>query len=80
MRIFPGRRAVEKANYRHRRLLRTRRERPRCRAADKSDELAASQVIELQLLPVSKTVIVANDPFRAFERAVLLNSFKLSQQ
>jgi len=37
-------------------------------------------VIELHLLPVSKTVIVANDPFRAFECAVLLNSFELSQQ
>src|SRR5262245_44915571 len=42
MRIFPGRRAVEKANYRHRGLLRARRERPRgCRAAEKRDELAA---------------------------------------
>jgi hypothetical protein len=30
--------------YRHRRLLRTRRERPRCRAAEQRDELAAAYV------------------------------------
>src|SRR5262245_50168431 len=36
-----GRRAVEKSNHRHRRLLRPRRERPRrCRTAEKRDELA----------------------------------------
>src|SRR4029450_10162463 len=32
---------TDKANYRHCRLLRTRRERPRHRAAEKCDELAA---------------------------------------
>src|SRR5262249_21106431 len=33
LRIFPGRSAVEEPDYRHRRLLRTRRERPRGRRA-----------------------------------------------
>jgi hypothetical protein len=33
---------MEKSDHRHRRLLRTRRERPRCRAAEKRDELASS--------------------------------------
>src|SRR6516162_4239711 len=34
------RRAAEKSNHRHRGLLRPRRERPRCRTAEKRDELA----------------------------------------
>ena len=38
-----GRPAVDEANHRHRRLLRARRERPRCRrAAEQRDELAPS--------------------------------------
>src|SRR5262245_3360979 len=32
---------MEETNHRHRRLLRVRRERPRCRAAEQCDELAA---------------------------------------
>src|SRR6516164_278907 len=68
------------AGCRRRAGLRLRSRRPRRPAGEQRDELAASQVIELHLLPVSKTVIVANDPFRAFECAVLLNSFELSQQ
>jgi hypothetical protein len=35
-------------------LLRTRRQRPRRRAAEQRDELAASQLIELHLVPVSQ--------------------------
>src|SRR6516164_1127773 len=36
-----GRLTVEEPDYRHRRLLRARRERPRCRTAKKGDESAA---------------------------------------
>src|SRR5262249_41373489 len=37
----PARRfATEEPNYRHPRLLRARRDRPRCRAADERDEVA----------------------------------------
>jgi hypothetical protein len=35
-------------------LLRAHRERPRRRAAEQRDELAASQLIELHLVPVSQ--------------------------
>ena len=35
-------RAAQKADHRHRRLLRTRGERPRCRAAEERDERASS--------------------------------------
>src|SRR5262245_18824937 len=35
-----GRRAAEEPDYRHRRLLRARRQRPRHRAAEQGDELA----------------------------------------
>src|SRR5262249_43891725 len=35
-----GRHTADKADYRHRRLLRVRRERPRSRAAEQRDELA----------------------------------------
>jgi hypothetical protein len=46
--------AVEKADHRHRRLLRARRERPRCRnAAEQSDELAPLQLTELHSVPSS---------------------------
>ena len=48
-----SRRAVDEPNYRHSRLLRTRRERPRCRAAEKGDELASFQMIELHSIPAS---------------------------
>src|SRR5262245_66159946 len=42
VRIFPRRRAIEKPNHRHRRLLRARSKRPRGRrAAEKRDEWAA---------------------------------------
>jgi hypothetical protein len=41
-------RGAEKSNHRHRRLLRARRERPRCRrAAEQCDELAASHIAPL---------------------------------
>jgi hypothetical protein len=40
-RLGIGRPAAEIANERHLRLLRTRRERPRCRAAKQRDELAS---------------------------------------
>src|SRR6516162_7029778 len=39
------RRAAKEPNHRHRRLLRTHRERPRCRAADQRDERAAPHSI-----------------------------------
>src|SRR5262249_47875775 len=40
-RVFPGRRAIEEPDHRQRVLLRARRERPRGRAAEQRDELAA---------------------------------------
>ena len=39
-----SRSGVDKSNYRHRRLLRTRRKRPRRRAAEQRDEVAPSHV------------------------------------
>src|SRR5215475_13151233 len=39
-----GRLRIEEPNYRHRRLLRARRERPRGRCAEQRDELAPSNV------------------------------------
>ena len=39
--------------YRHRRLLRARRERPGGRAAEQRDELAPFQMIELHSMPSS---------------------------
>jgi hypothetical protein len=52
VRIRCGRRAVEKPDHRHRRLLRPRRKRP-CgrRAAEKGDEVAPSQSSELHSSP-----------------------------
>jgi hypothetical protein len=44
---------VEKTDNRHRRLLRPRRKRPRRRAAEKGDELASFQMIELHSIPAS---------------------------
>ena len=41
----PGRSAVEKADHRHCRLLRPRRERPSCCSAEQPDEVAASHSI-----------------------------------
>jgi hypothetical protein len=39
---------MEKSDHRHRRLLRTRRQRPRCRrAAEQRDELAAFPLMEM---------------------------------
>src|SRR5215469_8869975 len=47
-----GRREAEKSDHRHCRLLRARRKRPsRRRAAEKRDELAAFELVELHLLP-----------------------------
>jgi hypothetical protein len=40
VRELPERRIPQKPDYRHRRLLRARRERPRSRAAEERDELA----------------------------------------
>src|SRR5262249_36856940 len=51
-RVRTGRRAVEKPNYRHRRLLPVCDQRPRHRrAAEKRDELAPSQVEHCGYLP-----------------------------
>ena len=51
--------AVEESNYRHRRLLRARRERPRGRrAAEQRDELAPLYLIELHSVPVSQGRLV----------------------
>src|SRR5262245_32077817 len=53
------RRAVEKPDHRHRRLLRPRRERPcRCRTAEQRDELAAFHSITLSARPRSESGIV----------------------
>src|SRR5262245_40424973 len=41
VRVVAGRPAAEEPNHRHRCLLRTRRERPRRRASEQRDELAA---------------------------------------
>src|SRR5262249_26255432 len=38
--VRAGDSGIEESDYRHRRLLRARRERPRCRAAEQRDELA----------------------------------------
>src|SRR5262249_1062871 len=45
---------VEKPNHRHRPLLRASREWPRCRAAQKRDELPPLQSIELHSVPASQ--------------------------
>src|SRR6516162_11827261 len=45
------RRAAEETDHRHRRLLRACRERPSRRAAEKCDEVAALQLIELHSIP-----------------------------
>jgi hypothetical protein len=48
---------MEKANHRHRRLLRARRKRPRRRrAAEQRDELASFSLIELHLIPQAGSV------------------------
>src|SRR5262249_20775161 len=53
-RVDGGRTGAENADHRHRRLLRARRERPRGRAAEQRDELAAFHLITKALLmPVS---------------------------
>src|SRR5262249_42747732 len=47
--------AAEKSDHRHRRLLRARRERPRCcRAAEQRDELAASHCPMPPVLPTER--------------------------
>src|SRR5262245_62065971 len=48
------RRTAEETDHRHRRLLRARRERPRGHAADKRDEVAPSQLLELHSFPASQ--------------------------
>src|SRR5262249_36655486 len=48
-----GRSGAEKADDRHRRLLRTRRERPRRRAAEQRDEVAAPHSITSSARPSS---------------------------
>jgi hypothetical protein len=46
-----GRNGVDICHHWHRRLLRVRRQRPRRRAAEKRDEVAPLQLIELHLVP-----------------------------
>jgi hypothetical protein len=46
---------VEKSDHRHRRLLRTRRERPSSRcASEQRDDLAPSQLIEEHSVPANQ--------------------------
>ena len=47
---------VDEPDDRHPRLLRARRERPRHRRAEKGDELAPLQSIELHLLSISEGI------------------------
>jgi hypothetical protein len=51
LRIRFGRLRVQESDHRHRRLLRACRERPSRRAAEKCDEVASFQLIELHLVP-----------------------------
>src|SRR5215475_464989 len=64
-----GRRAAEEPDYRHRRLLRTRRQRPRyCRAAEKRDELAPPQVEHAASSPGATAII--RPPLAVFAQSV----------
>jgi hypothetical protein len=45
---------MQKTDHRHRPLLRARRERPSCRAAEQRDELAPLQLIEWHSVPHSQ--------------------------
>jgi hypothetical protein len=49
---------MKEADDRHPRLLRARHERPCNRAAEKRDELASFQSVELHLIPASQGRIV----------------------
>src|SRR5262245_47631168 len=51
---------VQKSNHRHRRLLRDRLHRPRRRAAEQRDELAAFQLIESHSIPSSLDCRISN--------------------
>ena len=51
VRVRLGRRAAQESDHRHGRLLRAGGERPSGRAAEKRDELAAVQLIELHFGP-----------------------------
>jgi hypothetical protein len=68
--------APEKSDHWHRGLLRARRERPhRHRAAEKRDELASFQLIELHSIPVSQSRIAG---YHAEVAAVIPTVFFLS--
>src|SRR5262249_1709828 len=54
-----GRRAAEEPDYRHRRLLRARSERPCCRTAEQRDELAASHCPMPPVLPTERIAHLA---------------------
>jgi hypothetical protein len=56
MRAVIRRSGAEKADYRHRRLLPARRDRPRRRAAEQRDERASPHSIELHPLPQPETL------------------------
>src|SRR5262249_5162015 len=51
--VLLGRCRIEEPDHRHRRLLRTRRDRPCSRAADERDELAPLQLIDLHSVPAA---------------------------
>src|SRR5215831_13482511 len=67
-RVRPGRRTVEKSNHRHRRLLSTCRERPRCRAAKKGDELASFHV-DFALALIASSASACRPAWLSFIRA-----------
>ena len=55
MGVCLGRLSIQESNHRHRRLLRSRRERPRDpRAAEQRDELASFQLIQLHPILTSQ--------------------------
>src|SRR5262249_22005704 len=69
---------VEKPNHRHGWLLRTRRERPRCRAAEERYELAALQLRDHSITSSAATSSVCGTvrpSIRAVERLMTSSNF-----